>query len=260
MPKIHQGAVVESGARLADDVVVGAGAYVGPEVELGPGVVLAPHAHVCGRTRIGEGCRVFPYAVVGEEPQDTDFKPENATALRIGKRNVIREHTAIHVGTLKGGGCTEIGDDNLFMNGTHVGHDAKIGSHVIVASNAALAGHCEVQDYAVIGGLSGVHQFARVGESAMVGALSGVSLDAPPFMIVSGERTTLRGVNHVGLKRRDFSEQENKEIKRAYHIIFQSKLRFAEALDRIREEGLKTDPVSRLLRFLESSERGFSRK
>lgn len=253
--------MVDPAAKLADDVEVGAYAVVGPQVELGPGVEVRPHAHIRGRTTIGAHTRIFPFAVVGEEPQDKDFPKNGATELRIGERNVIREHSSIHLGTPEGGGCTLIGDDNLFMNGSHVGHDAQIASQIIVASNVALGGHCEIQDFAVIGGLCGVHQFARIGESAIVAGLSGVARDAPPFSMVAGERTTLRGINKVGLRRRGFSPAVCREIKRAYHIIFYSELRLEVALKRVREEGLACEEVGRLLNFLATpSPRGFSRR
>ncbi len=255
---MHPTAIVEKGAELADDVRVGAFAVIGPEVRLAAGVEIRPHALVTGRTRIGERTRVFPFAVLGEEPQDKSFSDE-ATELMIGADNVLREHVTIHVGTQKGGGSTRIGDDNFIMNGVHVAHDVQIGSHVIVASQVAIAGHAEIQDYAVIGGLSGVHQHARVGESAMVGALSGVTLDAPPFSLVSGERATLRGVNAVGLRRRGFPREVRQEIKRAYHLLFGSKLRLEEALEQAKKERFASAEVERLLAFVEASARGVSR-
>jgi UDP-N-acetylglucosamine acyltransferase len=258
LARIHPTAVIDPGAKLADDVEIGAFVVVGPGVELEKGVVLRPHCHVWGSTRIGPGTRVFPFAALGEEPQDKSFSGET-TRLEIGRDNVIREHVTIHVGTERGGGCTRIGDDNLLMNGVHVGHDTQIGSHCIVASLSAIAGHVEVQDYAVIGGLSGVHQFARIGESAMVAAKSGVTKDAPPFSIVAGERATTRGVNAVGLRRRNFPEEVRREIKRVFHVVFYSKLRVEPALAQLRAEGLRSPEALRLLAFLERSERGFSR-
>lgn len=258
MTRIHPTAVVERGAKLADDVEIGPCAYVGPDVELAAGVVLRPHACVTGRTTIGEGSRVFPFAVLGEEPQDKSFSGE-ATALAIGADNVIREHSSVHVGTPRGGGCTRIGDDNLVMNGAHIGHDVQVGSHTIIASHVAIAGHAVVEDFAVIGGLSGVHQYARIGESAMVAALSGVTLDAPPFALVAGERATLRGLNVVGLKRRGVSPDVREELKRAFHILFFSKLRLEPALERVRRAAFKSDEVARLVGFFELSERGVSR-
>ena len=240
MPTIHPSAVVEPGAKLAGDVVVGARAYVGPEVELAAGVELRPGAHVCGRTTIGEGTRIFPFAVVGEAPQDKSFSGES-TQLLVGRDNVIREHATIHVGTRKGGGCTRIGDD------------------CIVASHCALGGHVTVEDYAVIGGLCGIHQFARVGESVMVAAMSALSKDAPPFSLVAGQRARVRGINVVGLRRRGFSAEARAQIKHAFHILFNSKLRLEPALERVRAERFECDEVARLLRFLENSKRGFCR-
>lgn len=258
MARIHPSAVVDRRAKLADDAVIGPYCTIGPEVELGPGVVLKSHVHVTGHTTVGARTRVFPFVVLGEEPQDKSFSGEE-TALAIGADNVIREHTSIHVGTPDGGGCTRLGDDNLIMNGAHIGHDVRIGSHVIVASHVAIAGHASVEDFAVIGGLSGIHQYARIGESAMVGALSGVTLDAPPFSLVSGERARLRGLNVVGLRRRGVSASIREELKRAYHILFHSKLRLGPALERVRAGGFGSDEVRRLVAFFESSERGVSR-
>jgi UDP-N-acetylglucosamine acyltransferase len=256
--RIHPTAVVERGAKLADDVEIGAGAYVGPDVELASGVVLRPHALVTGRTTIGEGSRVFPFAVLGEEPQDKSFSGES-TELVVGRGTTIREHAVIHVGTRKGGGCTRIGDDVLIMNGVHVGHDGRIGNHVIVASLCAIAGHVEIGDHAVVGGLTGIHQFVRVGESSMVAATSAVSQDVAPFALVAGDRARLSGVNVVGLRRRGFPPEVRRAVKRAYHLIFHSKLRFATAAPRVRAEVPGVPEVERLLRFLETSERGFVR-
>jgi UDP-N-acetylglucosamine acyltransferase len=256
--QIHPSAVVDRRAKLAGDAVIGPFCTVGPEVELGPGVELRSHVHVTGHTTVGARTRVFPFVVLGEEPQDKSFSGE-ATALAIGADNVIREHSSIHVGTPRGGGCTRIGDDNLIMNGAHIGHDVQVGSHTIVASHVAIAGHAVVEDFAVIGGLSGVHQYARIGECAMVAALSGVTLDAPPFALVAGERATLRGLNVVGLKRRGISPDVREELKRAFHILFFSKLRLEPALERVRAAAFKSDEVSRLVSFFEMSERGVSR-
>lgn len=258
MPRIHPSAVVDPAAKIADDVEIGAGAVVGPEVELASGVELRPHAHVWGRTRIGENTRIFPFAVVGEEPQDKSFTGE-ATELVVGRDNVIREHATIHVGTRKGGGCTRIGDDNFIMNGVHIGHDTQIASHCIIASHCALGGHVVVEDYAVVGGLSGIHQFARIGESVMVAAMSGVSKDAPPFSLVAGARARISGINVVGLRRRGFSTEVRAQIKHAFHILFNSKLRLEVALERVRAERFECAEVARLLQFLENSKRGFSR-
>lgn len=258
MTRIHPTAVVERGAKLADDVEIGPACYVGSDVELAGGVVLRPHACVTGRTTIGEGSRVFSFAVLGEEPQDKSFSGESTT-LVIGRETTIREHAVIHVGTRKGGGCTRIGDDVLIMNGVHVGHDSHIGDHVIIASLCAIAGHVRIEEYAAVGGLTGIHQFARIGESAMVAATSAVSQDVPPFALASGDRAELSGLNAVGLRRRGFPPETRQRIKRAYHLIFHSKLRFPIAAERVRAEIQGCAEVDRLLAFLEASQRGFIR-
>jgi UDP-N-acetylglucosamine acyltransferase len=258
VPDVHPTAVVEPGAELAEEVCVRAGSYIGPHVELGAGCVVGPHAVVTGRTRVGPRTRIFPFACVGEAPQDKSYR-EEPTRLSIGADNVIREHVTIHVGTQKGGGLTQIGDDNLIMNGVHVAHDCRIASHTILASFTGLAGHVAVEDYAVLGAYVGVHQFCRVGESVMAAAGAMLSLDAPPFSMVAGDRAHLAGLNSVGLRRRDFPAETLAALKRAFRLIFGSRLRFEEAAQRVREEAGQAPEVERLLVFLEKSERGFCR-
>lgn len=258
MPRIHPSAAVDPRAKLAQDVEVGAFAFVGPDVELAEGAWLGPYAYVTGRTTIGPRTRIFSFAVVGEDPQDKSFSGE-ITQLVIGADNVIREHCAIHSGTRKGGGLTRIGDDNLLMNSVHVGHDAQIGSHCILATFTAIAGHVEIHDHAVLGAYTGVHQFARIGESAMAAASSKCSQDVPPFGLVSGDRAHLSGINVLGMRRRGFSKEQIGAVKHAYHLVFASKLRLAPALERVRAELPDSEEVARLVAFLESSERGFCR-
>ena len=219
---------------------------------------IGAHATVIGCSRIGSRTRVFPYACLGGEPQIKDFMGD-ATRLEIGRDNVIREHTSIHVGSPEGDGCTRIGDDNLIMNAAHIGHDCQIGSCCIVASFCGLAGHVRVEDHAVLGAYTGVHQHARVGESVMAASNAKLSQDAPPFSMVAGDRARLVGVNHVGLRRRNFSGEAMRSVKRAFHIVFHSKLRLESALHRVREELGNSPEVERLVCFLETSERGFCR-
>ena len=258
MPRIHSTAVVEPGAVLADDVEIGPLAVVGPEVELAAGVRIGAQASVIGRTRIGPRTRVFPYACLGGEPQIKDFQGE-PTRLEIGQGNVIREHATIHGGSPEGCGCTRIGDDNLIMNTAHVGHDCWIGSHCIISSFCGLAGHVRVEDHAVLGAYTGVHQHARVGESVMAASNAKLSQDAPPFAMVAGDRARLVGVNHVGLKRRNFSTETMRSVKHAFHIVFHSRLRLDLALARVRQEISGAPEVARLVSFLETSDRGFCR-
>ena len=258
MARIHHTATVEHGAQLADDVEVGPYSLIGPEVQLGPGVVVGPHAAVIGRTRIGDRTQIHSFAAIGGEPQDTTYEGE-ATRLEVGCDNVIREHVTIHVGTSRGGGCTQIGDGTFIMNGAHVGHDCRVGSNCIIASFSGLAGHVTVGDFAVLGAYTGIHQFARVGESVMAAANTKLSQDAPPFAMVAGDRARLVGLNSIGLKRRDFTHGSVRALKRAFHLVFQSHLRLQDALVRSREELGEWPEVARFLTFLEKSERGFCR-
>jgi UDP-N-acetylglucosamine acyltransferase len=255
---VHPTACVEEGAILGEDVVVGPFSFVGREVELGPRVEVGAHVTLTGKTRIGPDCRVFPYACLGGEPQDKGFRGE-PTRLEIGARSVIREQVTIHVGTARGGGCTRIGDDNFIMNSAHIGHDCQIGSHTIIASFCGLAGHVKVDDFAVLGAYTGVHQFARVGESVMAAGGSKLSLDAPPFALVAGDRARLVGVNAVGLRRRGFPDKTRAQIKHAFHLIFGSKLPLETALARVDEEVGGVPEVERLVSFLRKTERGFCR-
>jgi UDP-N-acetylglucosamine acyltransferase len=258
LSRVHPNAVVDPSAKLAEDVVVGPFAFIGAGVELDVGVVVEHHASVEGRTSVGPRTRIFPYAAVGGEPQDKKFDGES-TLLLIGSDNVIREHVTVHVGTGGGGGCTSIGSDNLIMNSAHVAHDCRIGSHCIVASYCGMAGHAEVDDYAVLGAFTGVHQFSRVGESVMTAANSMLSHDAPPFSMVAGDRARLVGINAVGLRRREFDRDTVRAIKRAFHLVFTSKLRLEDAIATVRDCVPGCEPVDRLLRFLESSKRGVCR-
>ena len=258
MPDVHRSAVVEKGAELADDVRVGAFCFVSAEAVLGPGVRLDPYASVHGRTRVGARTRLFPHACVGGEPQDK--QPGTVPqALEIGCDNQIREFATIHVGTERGGGCTRIGDANLVMNNAHIAHDCQVGSHCIVTGPGGLAGHVTVEDHAVLGAFSGVHQFCRVGESAMCAGNAKLRKDAPPFAMVAGDGARVVGLNVVGLRRRGFSPETIATLKHAFHLLFRSRMRFQEATKRVREEIPDSPEVHHLLAFLEESPRGFCR-
>lgn len=258
MEGVHATAIVDPKARLGANVRIGPWSLVGPDVVLEDGVEVGPHVVVIGRTTVGSRTKLFPFAAVGGEPQDRSFTGES-TELVIGTDNVIREHVTIHVGTPRGGGCTRIGDDNLIMNGSHIGHDSRIGSHCIFAAFTGLAGHVVVEDHVVLGAYTGVHQFARVGESVMAAANAKVSKDCAPFSLIAGDRARLVGVNVVGLRRRSFPAETVRAIRQAFHVLFYSKLRFETALARVREEANASPEVQRLVAFLEKSERGFTR-
>ena len=232
---VHPLAVVEPGARIADGCEIGPFAVIGPQVVLGEGCVVKPHAVVTGDTHLGPGCRIFPGAVVGEIPQDLKYHGE-ATQLRVGARNAIREGVTLNIGTEGGGGVTVIGNDNLFMTGSHVGHDARIGSGCVFANQVAVAGHCEIGDRVVIGGLSGIHQFVRIGAGAIIGAVTMVTNDVIPYGLVQGPRGELDGLNLVGLKRAGTSREDITALRVAYAMLKQGEGSFVERAQRLREE------------------------
>lgn len=204
---IHPTAVIEDGAHLGAGVRIGPFCVVGPQVRLDDGVELKSHVVVTGDTSIGAETTIFPFASIGEVPQDLKFRGEHVR-LQIGARNRIREYVTINPGTEGGGGVTVIGDDGLFMAGSHVAHDCRIGNGVILVNNASVAGHCHLEDDVIIGGLSGVHQWVRIGRGAMIGAVTMVTADVIPYGLVQGPRGHLDGLNLVGLKRRGASRAE----------------------------------------------------
>ena len=219
MPHIHPTAIVERGAEIADSARIGAYCHVGPQVVLGDTVELISHVVVAGRTSIGEGTRIFPFASIGHPPQDLKYQGEDS-ALIIGRRNTIREQVTMNPGTTGGGMVTRVGDDCAFLASAHVAHDCLVGNHVIMVNNATLAGHVTVGDHAIIGGLSAVHQFVRIGAHAMIGGMTGVERDVIPYGSVLGNRARLVGLNIVGLQRRGFSREEIQALRTAYQMLF----------------------------------------
>ena len=198
MTNIHPTAVVDPKAEIASTALIGPYCVVGPDVRLGESVELLSHVAVAGRTTIGDGTRIFPFASIGHRPQDLKYRGEPST-LDIGKNNQIREHVTMNPGTEGGGMVTRVGNDCLFMASAHVAHDCILGDNVIMANNATLAGHVTVGEFAFLGGLSAVHQFVRIGKHAMIGGMSGVEGDVIPFGTVIGNRAHLNGLNIVGL-------------------------------------------------------------
>ncbi len=233
--KIHPSAVVDSGAVVGAGCIIGPFAVIGPEVTLAERVEVRSHAVVTGWTEIGDDTVIFPFACVGEIPQDLKFKGEH-TRLVIGKRNRIREGATLNTGTEGGGGITRIGDDNLLMTGAHVGHDAQLGNHIVLANQVAIAGHCIIGDDVIIGGLSGVHQFVRIGRGAIIGAVTMVTNDVIPFGLVQGPRGELDGLNLVGLKRRGVERADITALRAAYQMLAQGEGAFMERARRLSEE------------------------
>jgi UDP-N-acetylglucosamine acyltransferase len=256
--RIHPTAVVAAGAELDVGVTIGAFAVVGPHVRIGRETWIGPHAVVEGRTTIGPRNRIFQFASVGAVPQDLKYRGEPST-LTLGEGNMVREYVSLQPGTAGGGMTTRVGDGCLFMVGSHVGHDCRVGSQVILANGAALAGHVTVDDFAIVGGLVGVHQFSRIGESALCAAGAMVSMDVPPFCTVAGDRARFHGVNVLGLKRRGFPADTIRAIRQATRVLFGGELPRKAALDRVRRELGHVPQVGVLLGFMAASQRGVCR-
>ncbi len=254
--RIHPSAVVEAGAVIGAGCEVGPFSVIGPEVVLKDGVVVKSHAVVTGWTEVGEESVIFPFATVGEVPQDLKYKGEK-TRLVIGRRCRIREAATLNVGTEGGGGVTRLGDDVLVMTGAHVGHDAQIGNRVILVNHVAIAGHCVLGDDVIVGGLSGVHQFVRIGQGAIIGAVTMVTNDVIPYGLVQAPRGELDGLNLVGLKRRGVERGEITALRAAYQMLAQGEGTF---LDRARKLADETDSayVREVTEFiLSASDRSF---
>jgi UDP-N-acetylglucosamine acyltransferase len=249
MAQIHPTAIIAPGAMLGEDAVIGPYCIVGEDVALGSGVTLRSHVVVEGRTTIGDGTRLFPFASIGLEPQDLKYRGEKST-LVIGRNNTIREYVTMNPGTEGGGMVTRIGDNCLFMVGAHVAHDCQIANHVILANNATLAGHVVVEDYAVLGGLCAVHQYVRIGKHAMIGGMSGVERDVIPYGQVMGDRARLYGLNIVGMQRRGFSREDIQELRNAYQVLFSSDGTFSDRVNETAERFNGIGPVDDVIHFI----------
>ena len=257
MSEIHPTAIVDPGASLGEAVSIGPYCCVGADVSLEDGVKLHAHVVVDGRTTVGPNTHVFPFASVGQPPQDMKYKGE-PSELRIGANNIVREHVTMSPGTEGGGMITEVGNNCLLMVGTHIAHDCLIGNHVIFANNTTLGGHVVVEDYAFLGGLSAVHQFVRIGRHAMVGGMSGVEQDVIPYGSVMGNRARLAGLNVVGLKRRGFSRSEIAALRKAYRLLFAEEGEMAERLQDVAEMYKENRAVMDIVDFIRSdSSRSF---
>ena len=252
---IHPTAIVSDKAVLGPDCQIGSFSIVGEEVELGRGVKIHSHVVIEGRTCIGDETHVYPFVSIGLPPQDLKYSGE-PTATEIGERNHIREFVTIHRGTAGGGGVTRIGNENLLMAQAHVAHDCQLGSGIIMANAATLAGHVEIDDRASIGAYSGVHQFCRIGLEAFVGGYSVVVKDAMPYATIQGNHAKCYGLNTLGMKRRGYSRDAIEKLSRAFHLLLAAKLNTTQAVERIQAEITGSAEVDRLVRFILSSKRG----
>lgn len=245
---IHPTAIVNPKAQLGTNVTIGAYSIVGEHVVLADNVELKTHVVVEGRTKIGEGTIIYPFASIGHAPQDLKFHGEESELI-IGKKNVIREHCTMNPGTKSGAMKTIIGDHCLFMMSTHVAHDCVLGNHIIMANNATLGGHVIVGDHVLIGGLAAVHQFIRIGSYAVIGGMSGVEADVIPYGRVKGERAFLAGLNLIGLERNGFSKDQVKNLQRAFNQLFGEEGTMDQRIDIVANDFNEDDAVMQMIDF-----------
>ena len=262
MSTIHPTALVDAAAQIDASVTIGPYAVIGPHVVLGPGTTVGAHCVIEGHTTIGRDDRIFQFASLGAAPQDKKYAGE-PTRLVIGDRNTIREFCTFNTGTVQDQGVTRIGDDNWVMAYVHIAHDCVVGNQTILANNATLAGHVQVDDYAIIGGLTGIHQFTKVGAHVMAGFASHISQDVPPFMMVDGNPLAVRGLNLEGLRRRGFSPERLAAIKQMHRLLYRQGLTLEAAHSAIAAlpaaHPEAAADIALLLAFLDTSARGIAR-
>ncbi len=257
MANIHATAVVDPGAKLGTDVEIGPFCLIGPNVELGAGVVAHSHAVITGHTTLGSKCQVYPFASIGQTPQDVKYHGEPST-LSIGSNTVIREHVTINPGTEGGHMATKVGANCLLMIGAHVAHDCEIGDSVTLVNGATLGGHVTIGEGAIIGGLSAVHQFVRIGAYAFVGGMSGIAADVIPFGMAIGNRANLCGLNIVGLKRKGFPREQIHELRQAYRMLFSSEGTLKERLEDVETMFANNPLTKQIIDFIKTqSDRSF---
>ena len=255
---IHSTAIINPKAEIDSNVGIGPYSIIGENVFIGSGTVIGPHVVVDPYVTIGSDCNIFQYAAIGAPPQSLKFEG-GETYVKIGRGTIVREFVTIHRGTESGGGITEVGEENLLMAYTHIAHDCKTGRKVVLSNNATLAGHITIGDYATIGGLVAIHQFVRIGDYAFIGGKSAVVKDVPPYVIASGDRAELHGLNRVGLKRHGFSKNTLLSLKKTYRIIFRIGLTMNEAIERVHAEVEQIPEVLGFIDFIKSSQRGITR-
>ncbi len=219
MTEVHKTAIVDASAELAPGVVVGPYSVVGPRVRLEEGVKLHSHVVVAGKTSVGPRTEIFPFASIGQPPQDLKYEGEESELI-VGSDNMIREHVTMNSGTEGGGLITKVGNKCAFLTGCHVGHDTLVGDNVVLSNNVMLAGHCFIEDFVIVSGGAGVHQFTRIGKHSFIGGMSGVENDVIPYGMVLGNRARLAGLNIIGMKRRGFERDQIHALRAAYRMLF----------------------------------------
>ena len=255
---IHATAIIDSKAKIGSNVTIGPYSIIKENVIIGSGTIIGPHVVIDSYTEIGADCHIFQYASIGAEPQALKFEGEE-TWVKIGRGTVIREFVTINRGTGFGGGITEVGEENFIMAYAHVAHDCKTGKNVILANVATLAGHITIGDYATIGGLAAIHQFVKIGDYAYISGKAAITKDIPPYVIASGDRAKLYGLNKIGLKRHGFSEETLRIMKKAYQMTFRRGFPLKEAIEKVLLEMKPIPEVVRFIDFIKSSERGITR-
>lgn len=255
---IHPTAIISDSAVIASDVEIGPYAVIGDDVEIGSGTRIDSHVVINGPTTIGVDNHIYQFASIGDDPQDKKYAGE-PTALAIGDRNTIREFCTISRGTAQDAGTTLVGDDNWIMAYVHIAHDCVVGSNTILANNTTLAGHVHLGDWVICGGFSGAHQFCKIGAHAFLGMYAGISRDVPAYTMASGQPASLRGINSEGLKRRDFSAEQIRNIKHAYRLTFRQGKKLVDAIDEIEALSKEQPELLIFLDSLRSSERGLTR-
>jgi UDP-N-acetylglucosamine acyltransferase len=255
---IDSRAVISPQAQIAADVTVGPFTVIGADVTIGAGTWIGPHAVINGPTRIGVGNKIHQFTSLGDAPQDKKYKGE-PTRLEIGDRNVFREFVTVNRGTTHDKGVTQIGDDNLLMSYSHVAHDCRLGSNIVMANCATLGGHVELGDWVTLGGLSAVHQFTKVGTQCFIANNAAVTRDVPPYVLAVGQPAVPHSVNAVGLKRRGFSEEQILNIRRAYRLLYRSGLKLKEAMEQLETAAETQAELRPFVEFIKLSNRSIVR-
>ncbi|MDB4157311.1 acyl-ACP--UDP-N-acetylglucosamine O-acyltransferase [Candidatus Pelagibacter sp.] len=245
---IHKTAIINSNAKISTTVDIGPYAVIGPNVEIDDNVLIQSHVSITGQTIIGKNNKIYPFASIGNEPQDMKYKGEK-TKLLIGENNIIREYSTINPGTIQGGGVTKVGNNNLIMISAHIAHDCIIGNNIVIANGAAIAGHAQIDDYVIIGGNCGVQQYSRIGKMAMIGGMTGVSRDVIPYGLSTGNRNYLNGINIVGLRRNGVPNKDIISLTEAYKEIFKTE-NLNENLSKLNSHFKKNSLVNDVLEFI----------
>ena len=250
---IHKTAIVDVKTKISDNVKIGPYCYIGPDVEIGSNTVLHSHVNIVGNTKIGKNNQIYPFSSIGTPPQDLKYKGEK-NSLIIGNNNKFREYVNINPGTEQGGGVTTVGDNNLFMVYCHVAHDCLISNNIVLANNVQVGGHVSIQNNAIVGGSCAIHQFSRIGESAMIGGMTGVLSDVIPFGLSMGNRNNLMGLNLIGLRRSKVSNENIKKIQTMYEIVFKSK-NFRENIDSLDLNLKNNEFIKKIINFINSDKK-----